>query len=56
MKDQLPTNDEIIASVRGISLKDFSTTKDLEYAIGIFELKVKQMREEIRKRKAEGKE
>ena len=54
MKNWHLTNDERIDAVRGISLKDFPSIHDLEYAVGVLELKSKQMKEEIRKRKAEG--
>ena len=56
MKNQHLTSDEIISAVRGMDLKDFQTVRDLDYSIGILEIKIRQMREEIRKRKAEGRD
>ena len=55
MKNQQPTNDQIISAVRGLSLKDFPSIRDLEYSAGVLEMKIKQIKEEIRKRRAEGK-
>ena len=56
MKTQHLTNDERIAAIRGLSLKDFSSIKDLEYTVGILEMKCKQIKEEIRKRREKGKD